>query len=120
VRPPRAESLPPLPPSETAPPEPVTRIRPGLVRYDRLDGLTVGTDGKWNFEVAADDPLSAVAEMQRTITVERGAWRVRTETTMRMSCTRESFRLTASLRAFDGDNELAARDWDSTIARDLV
>jgi hypothetical protein len=91
-----------------------------VVRYDKLDGLEIGTQSRWKVDIGDDDPLSAVAEMQRTVTVERGAWKVRTETTMRMTCTRESFRLTATLRAFDGDSELLARDWDSTIARDLV
>jgi putative CocE/NonD family hydrolase len=120
VRPLRVESLPPLPPPETAPPDKPTQVRPGVVRYDKLDGLEIGTQSRWKVDIGDDDPLSAVAEMQRTVTVERGAWKVRTETTMRMTCTRESFRLTATLRAFDGDSELLARDWDSTIARDLV
>jgi hypothetical protein len=64
--------------------------------------------------------MSAVADMRRTITVERRDWQVRAETTMRMTCTREAFHLTASLRAFEGEDEVCARDWDSTIPRDLV
>jgi hypothetical protein len=39
---------------------------------------------------------------------------------MRMSCTREAFRLQASLRAFDGDEEVCSRTWDRIIPRDLV
>ena len=45
---------------------------------------------------------------------------VRIETSMRMSCTREAFRLQASLRAFDGATELCHRTWDELIKRDLV
>ena len=50
----------------------------------------------------------------------RGAWRTLVDTTLRMSCTRETFRLRASIRAFEGDAEVCARDWDTTIKRDLV
>ena len=39
---------------------------------------------------------------------------------MRMSCTREAFRLEASVRAFDGDEEVCRREWDRSIPRDLV
>ena len=39
--------LPPLPGPETAPPEPTTDVRPGVVRIDRL-GLELATDGSFN------------------------------------------------------------------------
>jgi predicted acyl esterase len=120
VRPPRAERLRTLDPPDSAPADNPTPVRPGIVRYDKLDGLEVGTEGSWKFDIAEGDPLSAVADMRRTITVERRDWQVRAETTMRMTCTREAFHLTASLRAFEGEDEVCARDWDSTIPRDLV
>jgi len=58
--------------------------------------------------------------MRRIGTIARGDWRVKVETTMRMSSTREAFRLEASLRAFEGEAEVCRRDWDRTIKRDLV
>jgi hypothetical protein len=39
---------------------------------------------------------------------------------MRMSCRLDSFNITASLQAFDGDEEVCRRDWDRSIPRDLV
>jgi hypothetical protein len=45
---------------------------------------------------------------------------VKVETTMRMSCTRDAFRLEASVTAFDGEAEVCRRTWDRTIERDLV
>jgi len=119
VRPTRADSLPSLPGPETATPERPTVIRPGLVRIDRI-GLELGTEGKFAFDIQDDDPLSAVAEMQRTETIQRDDWQIRIETSMRLSCTRDAFLLRASLRAWEGASEVCHREWDQSIPRDLV
>ena len=111
--------LPPLPDPETATPERPTTVRPGLVRIDRL-GLELGADGKFAFDIEDDDPLSATAEMRRTETIQRDAWQVRIETSMRLSCTRDAFLLRASLRAWEGADEVCHREWDRSISRDLV
>jgi putative CocE/NonD family hydrolase len=113
----------PMPRAETAPPERARQIRPGVMRFDRI-GLEVGSTWKFDHELKDGDPLSAVASMQRTMTVARddwpGGWKVRIETSMRMSCTRDTFRLAASMRAFDGEKEVCHRTWDQSIKRDLV
>jgi hypothetical protein len=70
--------------------------------------------------VEEDNPLSAVAELRRTWTISREAWQIRTETQMRLSCTRDTFLLQASLRAWEGENEVCRRDWDRAIARELL
>ena len=119
VRPARSESLRPLPGPESASPERPRQIRPGVARFDRI-GLEVGNEWKFSNDLLGNDPLSAVAEMSRITTIVREAWMVRIETSMRMSCTREAFRLQASLRAFDGATELCHRTWDESIKRDLV
>ena len=121
VRPPQAAdaALPALPDPETATPERPTVVRPGVVRIDRL-GLELGTEGKFAFDIKDDDPLSATAEMQRTETIRRDAWQVRIETRMRLSCTRDAFLLQASLRAWEGADEVCHREWDRSIPRDLV
>ena len=108
-----------MPPPESAPPETITRPRPGVVRVDRI-GLE--TETHWNFrEEIADpnDPLSAVAEMHKSETVSRGAWKTKVEASMRMTCTRQHFRVTASIRAWDGDEQVCTRDWDVAVPRDL-
>ncbi len=120
VRPPRAaDALPPLPGPETATPEEATTIRPGVVRIDRL-GLELGTEGKFAFDIKDDDPLSATAEMRRVETKQRGAWQVRIETQMHLSCTRDAFLLRATLRAWEGTSEVCHREWDRSIPRDFV
>ena len=124
VRPPRAADarLKPLPDPETAPPEKPTIIRRGDMRIERIDriGLELGTQSTSRLHVEEDDPLSAVAELRRTWTMSREAWQIRTETQMRLSCTRDTFLLQASLRAWEGENEVCRRDWDRAIAREFL
>jgi hypothetical protein len=39
---------------------------------------------------------------------------------MRLTCTREAFRLQAGLLAYEGEKEVCRREWDHVIARDLT
>jgi predicted acyl esterase len=113
------DALRPLPEPETATPEKPTAPRPGVERIDRL-GLELGNEGKFTYDIDDDDPLSAVVEIRRTETISRDAWRIRLETLMRLSCTRDAFLLRASLRALDGETEVCRRDWDLSIPRDFL
>jgi predicted acyl esterase len=110
ARPPRPEdaALPTLPAAETA-----TPVRDTL-------GFKLDTEGKYHLDVKDDDPTSAVAEMRRAETKRRGDWQVRSDVWMRLSCTRDAFRLQASLSAHAGDEEVCQREWDCAIPRDLV
>jgi hypothetical protein len=90
-----------------------------IERIDRL-GLELGTQSDSNYHVEENDPLSAVAELRRTWTVSRDAWQIRIETLTRLSCTRDLFLLQASLRAWEGANEVCRREWDRAIPRDFL
>ena len=124
VREPRATDalLKPLPGPESAPPEKPTIIRRSDLRIERIDrlGLELGTHDDSKLDVAEDDPLSAVIDLRRTWTMSRDAWQIRIETQMRLSCTRDAFLLQASLRAWEGANEVCHREWDRAIARDFL
>ena len=119
TRPVRADhaTLPALAAPETASPEKTTAVAPGVVRVDRL-GLELGTDGEFHCHITGDDPLSAVVETRQTQTIARDAWRVRIETHTRISCTRDRFRLHATMRAWEGDAAVCAREWNDDIPRD--
>jgi uncharacterized protein len=108
--------LPPFPGPETAPPEPTTEVREGVVRIDRL-GIEVSTEGSFNSYLADDDPLSAAFEMRQSQAISRGAWRIRIETEMHMACNHDAFLLQATMRAFEGDMEVCRREWDHSIPR---
>ncbi len=120
TRQPRAsDALPPLSDPEMAPPERPTVLRPGVVYLDRI-GLELSTESKSALHVEDDDPLSAIIELLRTETITRDTWRVRVETQIRLSCTRDAFLLRATLRAQEGLNEVCHREWDRSIPRDLM
>jgi uncharacterized protein len=120
VRPPNAiDALPPLPKPETAPPEPTTDLRPGVVYIDRI-GIESAVETKSTFLVDEDDPLSAVAEVSRKDTVARATWRVQIETLTRLSCTKDAFLLHAILRVREGETEICHRAWDRSIPRDFT
>src|SRR5262245_52689209 len=124
VRPPQATDalLKPLPGPESAPPEKPTIIRRSDLRIERIDrlGLELGTHDDSKLHVEEDDPLSAVNDLRRTWTMSRDAWQIRIETQMRLSCTGEIFLLQASLRAWEGANEVCRREWDRAIPRDFL
>jgi hypothetical protein len=124
VRTPQATDalLSPLPGPESAPPEKPAISRRGDMRFERIDriGLELGTQSNRTFHVEEDDPLSAVAELRRVQIMSRNEWQVRIETQMRLSCTRDVFLLQASLRAWDGANEVCRRDWDRSIPREFL
>ena len=124
LRPPSAldAGLPALPGPESAPPEKPVMIRCGDMRIERIDrlGLELGSEWKSRFLIEEDDPLSAVVELGRTLTMSRDAWQVRIETSMRLSCTRDAFRLEGSLRAREGASEVCHREWDRAIPRDFM
>jgi hypothetical protein len=92
------------------------------MRIERIDriGLELGTESKSLLHVQDDDPLSAVNELRRTWTMSRGAWQIRVETQMRLSCNRDVFLLQASLRAWEGAKEVCRREWDRSIPRDFL
>jgi predicted acyl esterase len=120
LRPPRgAATQRRFPEPETAPPDKVAAIAPGVKRIDRL-GLELGTHGQSNWHIDDGDPTSATAELRYTDTMAREDWKIRIETSLRLSCTRDDFLLQASLRAYEGDDEVCTRSWERRIARDCL
>jgi predicted acyl esterase len=123
-RPPRAAdaTLPAFPGPETATPEKPTLLQRDGVRIERIDriGLELGAQGQSRYHVEENDPLSATAELRRTMTMARDSWQVRVETQMHLSSTRTDFRLRGALRAWEGTEEVCHREWDRSIPRDGV
>ena len=94
--------------------------RSGALPPERIRGVETGGCPHTAIREDASINLAAVAEMQRTETIQRDDWQVRIETSMRLSCTRDAFLLRASLRAWEGAREVCHREWDQSIPRDLV
>ena len=81
-------------------------------------GLETGSEVRQRFSIHPDDPLSAEAWAGWTHTLGRGAWRIRTETWTRMTSDRECFRIEASLKAYEGEQQVFEKHWDESVARD--
>jgi putative CocE/NonD family hydrolase len=99
--------------------------RVDLVRTrDRGAWRTTDTDveydarGELRFEIDAADPLAARQSIAMTTELGRPGWRVRTETRTTLACTADAFLVSASLLAFEGDEQVFSRTWDSRIPRD--
>jgi len=92
------------------------------VRVEHIDriGLELGTQYQSEYHVDDNDPLSAIAELSNIQTVSRNEWQIRVETRLRLSSSGNAFLLQGSLRAWEGANEMCRREWNRTIARDLL
>ena len=74
-------------------------------------------DERWT--IAADDPLSYIAQSRYISRMSRGDWAIRTEAESEMRCDAENFYIKATLRAYEGDELLHERHWDEiAIPRD--
>ncbi|MDJ0631263.1 MAG: CocE/NonD family hydrolase [Rhodobacter sp.] len=72
------------------------------------------------FRIHPDDPNSAVCEIKWQKTYARGEWRASVATQVRVEALADTWYITASLEARDGEEIVAARDWSERIQRDLV
>lgn len=145
---PEDERLPPFGPPEGAPPPLLVDLEPGGVRarsYETHDGelvkeLAIDTEGEQGiarthfpeidlvhghalterFGIRPDDPLSARVDLEHHTLTARGAWSTRVRTRTALRATREAFRLTAELEAWEGDRRLRRRTWDVSVPREWI
>ena len=94
----------------------------GPGRRFRLDdtGTIQGHTIRKRCAIRADDPLSAEFSIAQTMEVERGDWRVTLETSTRLTCTADTFHLTATALATSGGVVVDERRWEKTAPRLLV
>jgi len=107
---------------ETSPPEKPTITRREKIRIERIErlGLELGTQGKTQYLVDDNDPLSAAADLSRTLTMSRDTWQIRIETQLRLSSTREDFLVYGRLHTLEEANQVCRREWRSSIPRDCL
>lgn len=100
----------------------ITVVHEDASAVERLEGIDLVTRKKSRdvFTITEGDPLSARVETLREVEYRRGDWRVRTDERMTVTCDLESFRVVASLTAFEGDELICERSWDERIPRDHV
>ncbi|MFM7656628.1 MAG: CocE/NonD family hydrolase, partial [Paracoccaceae bacterium] len=83
-------------------------------------GLQTGETMTELWEVHPDNPLSARAVHTWEQRLSRGTWRVRTEAHAEMTATASELRLSARLRAYEGDDLVFERLFDDAVPRRFV
>ncbi|MBI4194446.1 MAG: CocE/NonD family hydrolase [Betaproteobacteria bacterium] len=88
----------------------------GRGRYDDID-LVAEARSIERYRIIEGDPLSTTVDVTWTWIMERGDWRIRTETRTRVSCTRTHFVVNASLEAYESDVRVFERAFEERIRR---
>ena len=83
-------------------------------------GRRYGVRGEDHMSITPGDPLSAVTEAWREVEAGGEGWQVSIKARTRLTATRDSFRLEATLEAHQGEDLVFSREWDETIARNGV
>jgi putative CocE/NonD family hydrolase len=94
----------------------------GLGAVVRLEAINLNVSETMvkRFHIREDDPLSARAEVEQKTSFERGEWKIRVETRCRLSSTQDNFLLQGELTAYEGTEQVFARNWDRRVKRDLI
>jgi len=88
-------------------------------RHEITDGHTVlGERNVVHYRLAEGAPQTAAVACAVDVELERGDWRTRVEVRAEMSCTADTFVLTAQLDAYDDGVRCFARTWTHELPRD--
>jgi uncharacterized protein len=132
-----------FPPVETAPPADIEIVTPNsnqrFITRDVIDGTTtvkiIDDYGKRHikrydlitetyceeqYSIQENDPMSATAKTFWREYLERGDWKVFTETTTLLSCDKDFFYLNAELKAFESEKVIFEKHWEEKIKRHFV
>jgi len=91
----------------------------GTIRLDDID-LTIAAKVTERYTYADADHTSVRGWCEWVRSFQRGDWSVRTVTHTLLTCDRTHFRIRATLDAYEGEDRVFARTWDTEIPRDLV
>ncbi len=87
---------------------------------DGEHGLVTDTIARETWTIDPNDPLSARGQTHWSDRLERGAWKLRTETYSQMRSDHANFYLSAQIRAYEGDRLVFEQDFSETIGRVLL
>ena len=72
------------------------------------------------WSIAKRDPLSYRSTSSYICWMRRGDWSIRTESDSSLRCDAENFYISATVTAFESDQQINQRSWNKTIPRDLI
>ncbi|ALE05030.1 peptidase S15 [Arthrobacter sp. ERGS1:01] len=84
------------------------------------DGMTYGEQAVEKYTISRNDPLSAMAESSWIIEMERGDWKVRSETESRITSTATHFRLFNKVKTYLNGNVHFEKTFEKEIKRTSV
>jgi hypothetical protein len=85
--------------------------------YEGLYGATVTDDYRGTLGVSTRNPALAWAHGRSTYSIDWPEGRARTESTLEVRSDEATFDVTVRLRVWDGDEEIADREWRATLPR---
>jgi hypothetical protein len=91
----------------------------GVFHIDAID-LTISNRVIERYSSRGDDFTSLRGDVQSTRSLQRGDWRVRTQTRTVLTSTETEFYIQADLDAFADDKRVFCKSWDFHIPRDFV
>ncbi len=90
-----------------------------LVHFEDID-LKVGYTLNKFYEIAEDDPLSAMERIEQRATLTRGDWRVTVRMSMTQTADADHFYVKGNLQADEGSQRFVERSFDVSVPRRLV
>jgi uncharacterized protein len=91
----------------------------GRYRLDDIDlEIAAKVTERYRYAYGHYDSVSGWTEWQRSF--KRGDWEVHTLTRTLLTSDPDTFRIRATLDAWEGETRIFARTWDETLPRDLV
>ncbi|MDI5933799.1 CocE/NonD family hydrolase [Halomonas kalidii] len=88
-----------------------------VARLEDID-LTVGYTIAKTYRIHDFDPRTAEATVEQTTTLRRGDWSTRLECRTQLTATAARFRIRGVLKAYEGKELFARRDWDEEVTRE--
>jgi len=79
--------------------------------------LTIHSQGYERYNVCGDDPTSVTGETVWEHSMQRGAWKVRSVTTTRLTADPRAYHIEASLQAWEGDALAHEQSWLERVPR---
>jgi hypothetical protein len=80
-------------------------------------GLEFYGHGRDVYTISEDDPLSASIRCEQTMGLKRGAWQVQVETSSTMSADAETFYVTNTIEAYEGNTRVFTKPRDFKVPR---
>lgn len=91
----------------------------GVRRFDET-GTSLSHDLTRELTISADEPLCAKYVITQAYEMGREGWMTRSEARLEMTSTLKDFHVKGTLDVFENGIKAASREWNETIARDLV